>query len=269
MLIDRDCNITLTRQCELLGMSRSTLYYEPVINPYDDILMRLIDKIYTKKPYYGSRKIARDLRKLGHHVGRKKVQTLMRTMGIEAIYPKQNLSKSNPDHIIYPYLLRNVDVDRPDFVWCSDITYIHLSKGFVYLTAVMDWYSRYVISWELSTSLEVDFCIRALEKALSTGRPDIFNTDQGSQYTSYDFTNILKNNAILISMDGRGRAMDNIFIERLWRSLKYEEVYINDYQTVQDARIGIGNYLNIYNNERLHQSLDYMTPAEVYFGTKE
>ncbi|WP_423229068.1 IS3 family transposase, partial [Syntrophorhabdus aromaticivorans] len=270
MLIYRNHEmISLTRQAELLGISRSSLYYEPVIDPYDDLLMRLIDEIYTKMPFYGSRRIAEALTRMGHAVGRKRTQRLMRTMGIEAIYPKPNLSKPHPEHVIYPYLLRDALIDRPDHVWSSDITYIRLAQGFVYLAAVMDWHSRYVLSWELSTTMEADFCIRALERALALGKPDIFNTDQGSQFTSRDFTNILLNEAILISMDGKGRAMDNIFIERLWRSLKYDEVYIHDYHTVRDARRGIGNYFSLYNNERLHQSLNYMTPAEVYFGKRQ
>jgi putative transposase len=267
MLINRNHDrIPLTRQAELLGISRSSLYYEPVVDPYDDLLMRVIDEIYTRMPFYGSRKMAKTLVRMGYEIGRKRVQRLMRTMGIEAIYPKPDLSKPHPGHVIYPYLLRNTVIDRCDHVWSSDITYIRLSKGFACLTAVMDWHSRYVLSRELSTSMEVDFCIRALERALTIGKPQIFNTDQGAQFTSKDFTGILLNEAILISMDGKGRAIDNIFIERLWRSLKYDDVYIHDYQTVQDARHGIGNYFYLYNNERLHQSLGYMTPAEVYFG---
>jgi putative transposase len=205
MRIDRNCNISLTRQAELLGISRSGLYYEPVIDPYDDLLVKLIDEIYTELPFYGSRKIAEALQRMGHTVGRRRVRRLMASMGIEAIYPKPNLSKPRPEHVIYPYLLRGVSIDRIDQTWSADITYIRLSKGFAYLVAVMDWYSRYVLSWELSTSLEADFCIRALEKALSLGRPEIFNTDQGSQFTSRDFTDLLMTEAILISMDGPGQ----------------------------------------------------------------
>jgi len=266
MLIDRNCDISLTRQAELLGISRSGLYYEPVIDDYDERLKILIDEIYTELPFYGSRKIAETLQRMGHDVGRRRVRRLMGTMGIEAIYPKPNLSKPHPEHVIYPYLLRGVSIDRINQTWSADITYIRLSKGFAYLVAVMDWHSRYVLSWELSTSLEADFCIQALEKALSIGRPEIFNTDQGSQFTSRDFTKLLLDEAILISMDGRGRCMDNIFTERLWRSLKYENVYPNDYQTVPEARTGIGTYFNLYNTVRLHQSLGYMTPYEMYYG---
>lgn len=267
MFIERTCDIPLTRQAELLGISRSGLYYEPVTGDYDGRLKVLIDKIYTDLPFYGSRKIAQALQRMGHIVGRRRVRRLMAEMGIEAIYPKPNLSKPHPEHMIYPYLLRGIPVDKIDKTWGADVTYIRLSKGFAYLVAIMDWYSRYVISWELSTSLEVDFCIRALEKALATGKPEIFNTDQGSQFTSNDFTKRLIREDVLISMDGRGRCMDNIFTERLWRSLKYENVYPNDYQTVPEARRGIGIYLDLYNTVRLHQSLGYMTPYEVYYGS--
>jgi len=268
IMIDKNDNISLTIQAELLGMSRSGLYYKPVIDSYDDFLIKLIDEIYTALPFYGSRKIVETLQKMGHDAGRKRVRRLITSMGIEAIYPKTNLSKPHPEHLIYPYLLRNVPIDRIDQAWGSDITYIRLAKGFAYLVAIMDWYSRYVISWELSTSLEADFCVRTLERALYFGKPEIFNTDQGSQFTSKDFTDILLNESINISMDGRGRCMDNIFTERLWRSLKYENVYPNDYQTVKEARTGIGEYFKLYNNIRLHQSLGYMTPYEVYYENK-
>ncbi len=268
MLIERNCNVSLTRQAQLLSISRSGLYYEPVIDDYDERLKILIDEIYTELPFYGSRKIAEALQRKGQGVGRRRVRRLMASMGIEAIYPKPDLSKPHPEHMIYPYLLRGVPIDRIDKTWGADITYIRLSKGFAYLVAVMDWYSRYVISWELSTSLEVDFCIRALERALSIGKPEIFNTDQGSQFTSNDFTKRLLDEDVLISMDGRGRCMDNIFTERLWRSLKYENVYPNDYQTVPQARKGIGTYMDLYNTVRLHQSLGYATPHEVYYGTR-
>lgn len=267
MFIDRSCAIPLSRQAELLGISRSGLYYEPVVEDYDERLKILIDEIYAELPFYGSRKMAEALQRMGHAVGRRRVRRLMAEMGIEAIYPKPHLSKPHPDHTIYPYLLRGVSINRIDQAWGSDITYIRLNKGFAYLVVIMDRYSRYVLSWELSTSLDADFCIRALEKALSIGRPEIFNTDQGSQFTSNDFTQRLLDRAILISMDGRGRCMDNIFTERLWRSLKYEDVYPNDYQTVREAQEGIGAYLDLYNSVRLHQSLGYMTPHEVYYGT--
>lgn len=269
MLIDRDHDIlSLTRQAELLNISRSSLYYAPVIDVYDELLMDIIDEIYTDLPFYGSRKIAKTLKRMGHDVGRKRVRRLMGTMGIEAIYPKPNLSKPHPEHVIYPYLLGNVTIDRVDQVWSTDITYIRLSKGFAYLIAIMDWHSRYVLSWELSTSLEADFCIRTLERALTLGKPEIFNTDQGSQFTSTDFTNMLLDAAVRISMDGRGRYIDNIFTERLWRSLKYEDIYPKDYQTVREARGGIKRYFILYNTVRLHQSLGYVTPYEVYYGSR-
>ncbi len=227
--------------------------------------MRLLDEQYTKTPFYGSRKMVAFLNRDGHCVNRKRVQRLMRQMGIEAIYPKRNLSKTNPEHRIYPYLLRGLKIDKPNQVWSADITYIRLHQGWIYLVAIMDWFSRYVLSWEVSTSLETDFCLTALDKALSTGYPEIFNTDQGSQFTSNLFTEKLKDQSILISMDGRGRAFDNIFIERLWRSLKYEEVYLRDYQSVSEGKHFLKEYMVFYNHERLHQSLDYQTPAEVHF----
>lgn len=258
--------ITISRQAELLGIARSTVYYKPVVDTYDMELRRFIDEQYTKAPFYGSRRMTILLRRNGHIVNRKRVQRLMRLMGIEAIYPRRNLSKSHSDNKIYPYLLRDVKIVRNNQVWGTDITYIRLSKGWGYLVAIMDWFSRYVLSWELSISLEVDFCIVALEKALAIGQPDIFNSDQGSQFTSLDFVSKLEQNNIRISMDGKGRAMDNIFTERLWRSLKYEEVYVKDYQSVREAREGISNYMKLYNQERPHQSLGYKTPAEVYFG---
>jgi putative transposase len=206
------------------------------------------------------------LRREGHEVNRKRIQRLMRLMGLEAIYPKPNLSKGQPENKIYPYLLRDVKISRSNQVWGTDITYIRLSKGWAYLVAIMDWFSRYVLSWKLSISLEGGFCIEALEKALVIGNPEIFNSDQGSQFTSLGFVYKLEQNNIQISMDGKGRAIDNIFTERLWRSLKYEEVYIRDYQNVREAREGISKYMNFYNHERPHQSLGYKTPAEVYFG---
>jgi putative transposase len=262
MLIDwNHATLSVTRQADLIGISRSGLYYEPLIDSYDETLMRLIDELSTKMPFYGSRKIAQALQRMGHAVGRKRIQRLMRAMGIEAIYPKPDCSKPHPEHRIYPYLLRNADIKEPDAVWAAD----SLLKGFVYLVAIMDWYSRYVLSWELATSLEADFCIKALQKAFIIGKPEIFNTDQGSQFTSNEFTRLLLNEAIAISMDSRGRTFDNIFIERLWRSLKYENIYINDYQTVRDARQGIDYYFTLYNTERLHEALEYSTPAEIYY----
>jgi len=226
--------------------------------------MRLIDEQYTQTPFYGSRRMRAVLAKRGYRVNRKRVQRLMRFMGLEAIYPKPDLSRPHPNHEIYPYLLKGLDINRCNLVWGTDITYIRLHRGWLYLVAIMDWFSRYVVSWELSTNLEVDFCLRALDQALAMGRPEIFNSDQGAQFTSLGFIGKLKQYPIRISMDGRGRAMDNIFTERLWRSLKYEEVYLKEYGAVPEARQGIGAYFRFYNEERPHQSLGYKTPAEVY-----
>lgn len=226
--------------------------------------MRLIDEQYTKVPVYGIRRMTAWLQSRGHIVNHKRVGRLMRLMGLEAIYPKPKLSLRDDHHKIYPYLLRGREVKRPDQVWASDITYIRLQRGFVYLVAVMDWFSRYVLSWALSITLEADFCIEALERSLRRGNPEIFNTDQGSQYTSMDFTKILLQAGVLISMDSKGRVFDNIFIERLWRSVKYEEVYLHDYADVRDAREGLRRYFQFYNTERLHQSLGYKTPQVVY-----
>jgi putative transposase len=236
-----------------------------VIDLYDFLLVKRIDEQYTRTPFYGSRKMTAFLRREGHRVNRKRVQGLMRQMGLETIYPRPRLSQAHPEHEIYPYLLRNVSLDRVDQVWAADITYIRVYRGFLYLVAIMDWVSRYVVSWELSTSLEVDFCLLALERAFQVGCPEIFNTDQGSQFTSKVFIQKLKEQQVQISMDGRGRVFDNIFTERLWRSLKYEEIYLKDYRGVPEAEEGIGQYFSLYNQERLHQSLNYRTPAEVYF----
>lgn len=257
--------ISVTRQCELLDMARSSYYFQTGGDKtYNLYLMRLIDEEYTRHPFYGSRRFVAWLRNLGHEVNRKRIQRLMREIGIEAIYPKPNLSKRNKEHKIYPYLLRDVKIEYPDHVWSTDITYIRMNGGFVYLTAIIDWYSRYVLSFRLSNSLDCEFCMEALEEALSQGKPKIFNTDQGVQYTSNIFTARLNRNDILISMDGRGRALDNIFIERLWRSVKYEEVYLKDYKTVAEAYSGLEAYFNFYNKERFHQGLDYRRPVEVY-----
>jgi len=265
LLIDHDDKlISITRQAELLGISRSTVYYRPVVNLQDVELMRLIDEQYTQTPFYGSRRMSIALKRSGREVGRKKARKLMEVMGLEAIYPKPNLSKPNLRHKIYPYLLRDLPITGNNQVWGTDITYIRLNSGWLYLVAIMDWFSRYVLSWELSTSLEQEFCLIALEKALERGRPKIFNSDQGSQFTSLDFTSRLEKDNIQISMDGRGRAMDNIFTERLWRTIKYEEVYIKDYQNIAETRLNLGNYFNFYNRERPHQALGYRTPMEVY-----
>jgi len=228
--------------------------------------MELIDRQYLKTPFYGSRRMVPYLANSGYHVNRKRVQRLMRLMDIQAIYPKRNLSQKKRDHKIYPYLLNDVKITIPNFVWSTDITYIPLRQGFLYLSAIIDWYSRYVLSWRLSNTLDAVFCIEALEEALEKGHPVIFNTDQGSQFTSKEFTQILLNKNIKISMDGRGRAFDNIFIERLWRTVKYEEIYLKGYETGRDAKEGLGNYFPFYNNERYHQSLEYKTPHEVHYN---
>jgi len=251
MLIEQDNRkIPVARQAELLGIARSTVYYKPVVDEYNLKLMHLIDEQYTRTPFYGSRRMREMLRRKSHKVNRKRVQRLMRLMGIEAIYPKKNLSRPHPDHKVYPYLLRNPEIEGVNQVWSTDITYIRMRRGWLYLVAIMDWMSRYVLSFKFSTTLEVDFCIQALQEALEMGTPKIFNSDQGSQFTSVSSLKHLEDRSIQISMDGRGRAMDNAFTERLWRSLKYEEVYINDYDTVRDAKEGISRYINFYNRER-------------------
>jgi putative transposase len=244
------------------------LYYSPAGESPENLgLMKMIDEQYTKTPFYGSRKMREFLVRQGYEVNRKRIQRLMRLMGIQAIYPKRNLSRKHPESRVYPYLLRGMHIAAPDQVWSTDITYIPMLCGFIYLTAIIDWYSRFVLAWQLSNSLDTHFCIWALEDALATGRkPDIFNSDQGPQYTSTDFTDVLKAHAIQISMDGRGRAYDNIFIERLWRSVKYEEVYLKDYVAVPEVYDGLGSYFSLFNNERPHQALGYLTPAEVYIA---
>lgn len=259
-------NISVSRQCELLGLVRSTLYYLPKgISAYNLEIMRVIDEKYLSAPFYGSRRMTAFLVDKGYDVNRKRVRRLMSLMGLQAIYPKRNLSKARQEHKIYPYLLRNLHITRANQVWCSDITYIRIRGGFVYLVAIMDWFSRKVLAWEVSITLESDFCIRALERAiLKYGKPEIFNTDQGVQFTSNEFTKILKANEILISMDGKGRVFDNIFIERLWRSVKYEEVYTKDYENVKMAVANLNQYFCFYNQERHHQALGYRTPDVEY-----
>lgn len=257
--------ISLRRQCELLGVNRSGLYYQARgESPENLMLMRLIDEEYTRRPFYGSRKMMHWLNAQGYAAGRHRVRRLMGLMGLQAVYPKPRLSQPGAGHKIYPSLLNGVGITRVNQVWSTDITYIRMAEGFVYLVAIMDWFSRYVLSWALSLTLELDFCLEALERALRRGRPEIFNSDQGSQFTSDKFTGVLAKRGVTISMDGRGRCMDNIFIERLWRSLKYEEVYLHDYRGVPEARAGIGNWLRFYNHQRFHQSLDYQTPAAVF-----
>ena len=229
--------------------------------------MRLIDEQYLKTPTWGSRSMRNHLRRLGYKINRKHVQRLMRLMGLEAIYPRPKTSRPHPEHKVYPYLLRNLNIERPNQVWCTDITYIPMSRGFMYLVAIMDWHSRKVLSWRLSNTMETDFCVEALEEAIRRyGTPEIFNTDQGSQFTSEDFTGVLKDHGIAISMDGRGRAQDNIFIERLWWTLKYNYIYLRSFNNGADLRKGLRGWFSFYNRERFHQTLDNLTPDEVYYG---
>jgi len=262
--------ISLRRQCALLGLSRSTAYYRSCgENPANLALKEAIDRQYTKTPFYGTARMTAQLRRAGWRVNVKRVRRLMREMGVSAVYPKPRLSLSNKAHPKYPYLLRGVEPDHPDQVWASDITYIRLRGGFAYLTAVMDWYSRYVLSWELSNTLDAAFCVEALDRALAISQPEIFNSDQGAQYTSEAFTGRLKKAKVKISMDGRGRVYDNIFVERLWRTVKYEEVYLHHYEDMDEAWAGLARYFAFYNRERIHQRLKWRTPHEVYFGSQE
>jgi putative transposase len=265
-LIEPDpAQLSLRRQCQLLGLARSSFYYEPQPESETDLLlMRLLDEQYTRTPFYGIRRMTAWLQQQGHRANHKRVQRLLRLMGLEAIYPKPKLSQPAAGHQIYPYLLRGVRIERANQVWSSDITYIRLIGGFVYLVAIIDWFSRYVLAWELSVTLDSDFCVSALERALERGQPEVFNTDQGAQFTSLAFTARLLEREIRISMDGRGRALDNIFVERLWRTVKYEDIYLNDYATVPEVQGGLGRYFRFYNGERLHQSLNYRTPAAVH-----
>jgi putative transposase len=261
-------SLSIQRQCELLGLNRSSYYYQPQgERPENILLMHRIDQLFTDYPFYGVEKMTAHLCREGHHVNVKRVRRLMRKMGLEAVYPKPKLSQRHPEHRIYPYLLRDLAITKPNQVWCTDITYIRLASGFVYLVAIMDWFSRYVLSWKLSISLETTFCLTALEHALEQAKPDIFNSDQGSQFTSLAFTERLKSAGIAISMDGRGRVFDNIFIERLWRSVKYDKVYLNDWYQVKEAQKGLGDYFTVYNHIRPHQSLENRTPGEVYSGS--
>ena len=259
--------LSVRRQCQLLGVNRSNLYYRPVGESQENLmLMRLIDEEYTRHPFLGSRRLVLWLREQGWEVNRKRVARLMEKMGMEALYPKPKLSQPGEAHKIYPYLLEGVTVSRINQVWSTDITYIRMAEGFLYLVAVMDWFSRFVLSWAFSLTLELGFCLAALKRAFRWGRPEIFNSDQGSQFTSEKFTGELEARSIAVSMDGRGRCLDNIFIERLWRSLKYEEVYLRDYALVPEAEAGIGKWFRFYNYQRWHQSLDYRTPAQIYRG---
>jgi putative transposase len=270
-MVSRTDPLPVSRQCELLDLPRSTFYYQPKPAPEADLtLMRTIDECHLQRPFYGSRRLRDWLQDLGHAVGRKKVQGLMRTMGLTALYPKRNLSKRNQAHKVYPYLLRGLVIDRPNQVWAADVTFIPMAKGFLYLVAIIDWYSRKVLAWEISNSMDARFCVETLEAAIERyGRPEIFNTDQGSQFTSEAFTGMLKANDIRISMDGKGRWVDNVFVERLWRSLKYEEVYLKGYGSVAEARKSISEYLHMFNEERRHQSLNRRTPDEVYYESAD
>jgi putative transposase len=267
MLDKSDCDYSINEQCELLGLNRTSLYYKP--KPISDrklAIFRRIDELYTLNPSFGGATIGTILRREGLSVSDPTVRRYMTAMGLQVVYPGPNLSKRAHDSLIFPYLLRNVAIERPNQVWGTDITYIRLRSGFLYLVAFMDWYSRYVLSWELSDTLETEFVLKSLRRALSIAMPEIVNSDQGSQYTSIDYTALLKENAVKISMDGRGRCMDNIFTERLWRSLKYQEVYLNEYESPREARAGITRYFELYNTFRPHQGLNGLTPHEVYFG---
>ncbi len=266
-LIDRaDVDLSIVAQCRLLKVARSTLYWRAAAVSEDDLrLMRRLDEQYLRTPFYGSRRMVAELHREGEAVNRKRVRRLMRLLGLEAIYQKPNTSRRHPEHKVYPYLLRGLVIDRPNQVWCADITYIPLAKGFVYLVAVMDWFSRRVLAWRLSIGMETDFCVEALQEAMDRyGQPEIFNTDQGVQFSSAAFIDELAAHGVRISMDGKGRFLDNIFIERLWRSLKYEEVFIKAYASVAEARGGIGGWLIFYNEARLHQALGYRTPREIF-----
>jgi len=267
MIDPSEPDLSIVNQCRLLNISRSCFYYKPKpIRARDLELMRLIDEQYLKTPSWGSRSMRNHLRRLGYKVNRKKVQRLMRLMGLEAIYPKPRTSRAHPQHKLYPYLLRNLNVERPNQVWAADITYIPMSRGFMYLVAVMDWHSRKVLSWQLSNTLDTEFCVQAVEDAISRfGTPEIFNTDQGSQFTATAFTDLLKAHNVSISMDGRGRVQDNIFIERLWWTLKYQYLYLWSFDNGSQLRRGIRQWFGFYNAERSHQALDNLTPDEVYF----
>ncbi len=267
-MVDRQHPVLpLVRQCALLGISRSSLYYRPRgISPEDLALMKRIDQQYLVTPFYGSRRMTVWLNREGWPVSRKRVQRLMRTMGIQAIYRRPRTSQPAPGHKVYPYLLGGMEITRPNQVWATDITYIPMARGFLYLVAIMDWYSRYVVAWTLSNTLDADFCLDTLGEALTKGKPEVFNTDQGSQFTSEAFTGLLERHGVKISMDGKGRYADNIFVERLWRTVKYEEVYLKAYSNGREAKAGLDDYFLFYNTQRPHQALGYRTPAEVFNG---
>lgn len=259
--------ISIRRQCQLLGVKRSSLYYVPCQESAFNLeLMRLIDEEYMKAPFYGRLRMTERLKRIGYEVNHKKVQQLMQKMGLQTVYPKPRTSRPDREHRIYPYLLRGFKIDRPNQVWSADITYVPMQHGFMYLTAVMDWYSRYVIAFEVSNSMDVHFCLRCLDQALRFGTPEVFNTDRGAQFTSNSFTSALESAGIRVSMDSRGRAFDNVFIERLWRIVKQEDIYLKDYATGKELIRGVYSYFGFYNHERVHQSLDYATPADIHFG---
>jgi putative transposase len=261
--------LSVRRQCALLGLSRSSLYYAAAPESAENLrLMRLLDAEYTAHPFYGSRRLTKWLTRQGADVNRKRVQRLLRLMGLVAIYPKPKLSAAAAGHRLYPYLLRNVSIERANQVWSTDITYVPLTTGFMYLAAIIDWYSRYLIAWRLSNTLDGSFCLDMLEEALSSGRPEVFNTDQGVQFTSQAWTGRVESAGVAVSMDGRGRCLDNVFVERLWRSVKYEDIYLHGYEGVPELRTGLGRYFPFYNEERPHQSLEYRTPGEVYRGQR-
>ncbi len=265
-MISPDCGeLSIYRQCELIGLNRSTYYLPPAVESEENLrLMRLIDEQYTRTPFFGSRRMTAALQRRGEAVNRKRVQRLMALMGLEGLHPGRRTTTADPDARAYPYLLRDRVLTRPDEVWSSDITSVPMRRGFTYLTAVIDWYSRYVLSWRLSNTMDVGFCLEALDEALGRGRPEIFNTDQGSQFTSREYTGRLEAAGVAVSRDGRGRALDNVFVERLWRSVKYEEIYIKDYERISELESGLAAYFWFYDEERPHQSLDYRTPGEVY-----
>ena len=267
LILPGDLEFSIERQCDLIELSRSSYYFKPCQeSAFNLSAMKVMDKLYTDHPHYGKRSMSVNLKSLGLNVGVDLARTLMRTMGIEAIYQKPNLSKPNMSHKIYPYLLRGLKIERVNQVWSTDITYIPVKNGFLYLTAVIDWYSRYVLAWKLSNSLDGLFCREVLQDALKIAQPEIFNTDQGAQYTCLEFVKILIDLGIQVSMDGRGRAIDNVFVERLWRSVKYEDIYLRDYCDGIDLHAGLGRYFMFYNTQRFHSSLEYTTPVRVYFG---
>jgi len=264
-LIEPDPEVSIRRQCELLDLSRSSLYYEPIPEDAENLaLMALIDQEFLRHPFYGARRLTEWLKGEGHAVNRKRVQRLMRLMNIEAIYARPKTSITNRNHKVYPYLLRGVTIDRVDQVWSTDITYIGLPGGFMYLAAVIDWHSRYVLAWRLSNTLDGWFCLDLLDEVLSRGKPEVFNTDQGVQYTASAFTSRLESAGVLVSMDGVGRCLDNVFVERLWRSVKQEDIYLQGYESVSELEAGLRRYFRFYNEERRHQSLGNRTPASVY-----